>query len=1041
MTVRRLFEQEDLESGSNDGGDYDLDHIHNHDQSVEFSSGTLSVIGTNIIDSSDNNSATCSSSNNYSSSILKNRGKKNQIPRRKSNVSGTSGIYSRHSNGTHSTGSSSGTGNKYHSAHLKATPRPIFWGRWLFFILLLMVAAALGYMTYNMLSDNETTLAECLFEKVADNAIIIIRNNQDRKMLGMSTMGSAIGAAGYNRDQWPFVTLDDYQSLARNVIDVSHGCNIGFAPFVTPAQVSTYNIFAGNHYQYSRIPEPFPEGTAAIDDHGTVGIWSSKPFLDLTGETTSWNSSRRILAPMIQHSNGISKKLMFNLHSSEAVGKMMEDMMDCAEETKELIRKYEQLEEEIRIKNENEIDSNSNTLEEVEDTAPAVVLLPKNKPSLQDCTMVSDIKLNKTSAQQQEPNGPGASMLQPVFPASNKTEITGMLITSIVWSENMKGVFSANVDGIFVVLSTPTQSVTYFVEKGVVQYLGEGDFHDRQFDHVKKEGIITTVGMFSNTSVPYTMTLYPSERLYEMYSTHNPRIATIGAVCIMVFTLLMFLAFDCLVRREFSAKQELLKAKRHFMRYVSHEVRTPLNSVCMGLNLIQEEIQSKLNVPKAMAGGGSSSSPNGSDSAMITIDEAQAWLSLSRDVHVSAESATNVLNDFLNYDKIESRQLKLELSVIPILTLITGTTSEFVLPAQDKEIELTIMQERVSASDVTATTTSKNSHTTNHHHHKHQRWPKKIVNGVADIESQHLQDQVVVGDKARLSQVVRNVISNAIKFTPKKGSITVKSTWVVAAVGESTVINLQDGAKESLCQTGWIQIEVIDTGNGMTNEQVEKVFQSGVQFNANKNQKGGGSGLGLFIAKGIVDQHNGTLTAYSKGIGKGTSFVCKLPVYCKPKEREINNAPVASRDVSITERVSSSWLDEVSGRDLSYRILVVDDAPMNRKLLTRLLMKRGHHVEMAEDGLEAYEKVASAMKEGKRYDTILMDFQMPVMDGPTSTQKIREEGCDSFILGITGNVLPEDVAHFKNSGADGVLGKPFQVEELESLWIEYGVTL
>ena len=593
----------------------------------------------------------------------------------------------------------------------------------------------------------------------------------------------------------------------------------------------------------------------------------------------------------------------------------------------------------------------------------------------------------------------------------------------------MRSVFSANVDGIDVILSTPTQTVSYTVMKGVVTYTGEGDFHDSKYDHMKHEGFVTTPGNFANQSVPYTIALYPSDTLYEMYATNNPLNAAVGAICVMLFTVLMFLAYDFLVRREFSAKNELLKAKRHFMRYVSHEVRTPLNSVCMGLNLMQEEIQSKLSV----------TGKSGEDSAMITIDEASAWLNLSRDVHVSAQSATNVLNDFLNYDKIESRQLTLELSIIPIQSLITATASEFVLPAQDKAIQLSVVQERIDASDAA---TSNGTAAVAKAKNKNKATKKKQVevDVIDDIESQLLQDQVVVGDKARLSQVVRNVISNAIKFTPKKGSITVKSTWIVATVGESTNINLQDGQTEALHQTGWIQIEVTDTGPGMTEEQLQTVFQSGVQFNANKNQKGGGSGLGLFIAKGIVDQHNGTLTVDSEGMGKGCSFMCKLPVYCKPKETKIDNVPVTPRDDTITERVSSCWLDEHSEHDLNYRILVVDDAPMNRKLLTRLLMKRGHHVDMAEDGLEAYEKVVASMKEDRRYDTILMDFQMPVMDGPTATQRIRTEGCDSFIVGITGNVLQQDVEHFKACGADGVLGKPFQIEELESLWIEYGVT-
>ena len=228
----------------------------------------------------------------------------------------------------------------------------------------------------------------------------------------------------------------------------------------------------------------------------------------------------------------------------------------------------------------------------------------------------------------------------------------------------------------------------------------------------------------------------------------------------------------------------------------------------------------------------------------------------------------------------------------------------------------------------------------------------------------------------------------------------------------------------------------------MTQDQLGKVFDSGVQFNRNKNQKGGGSGLGLFIAKGIVDQHNGTLSVASDGLGAGTSFLFKLPVYGKPEAQKESSKPLnlVERDVSITEKVSSSWLDELGERDQCYRILVVDDAPMNRKLLTRLLLKRGHEVDMAEDGLQAYKKVVAEKKEGRRYDTILMDFQMPVMDGPTATQQIRMEGCDSFIVGITGNVLPQDVEHFKMCGADGVLGKPFQVEELENMWIEYGVT-
>merc|ERR1719223_1921536 len=272
-------------------------------------------------------------------------------------------------------------------------------------------------------------------------------------------------------------------------------------------------------------------------------------------------------------------------------------------------------------------------------------------------------------------------MMQPIFPAFDKTEMVGVLVTSIVWSENMNDVFTANVDGVDIVLSSPTQTVSFKVIKGKVIFQGEGDLHDPKYDDKKKEGDVTLPGYFAGQSTHYPIALYPTDTLVAMYSTKNPYYATVGAICVMIFTVLMFTAYDFLVRREFSAKHELLKAKRHFMRYVSHDVRTPLNSVCMGLDLMQEEIQAKLTSPD--------SDVDGKKNAMITIDEAQAWLSLSRDVHISAQSATNVLNDFLNYDKIESRQLTLELSLITIQPLINEIVTEFVLPAQDKKIELT----------------------------------------------------------------------------------------------------------------------------------------------------------------------------------------------------------------------------------------------------------------------------------------------------------------------------------------------------------------
>jgi CheY-like chemotaxis protein len=108
------------------------------------------------------------------------------------------------------------------------------------------------------------------------------------------------------------------------------------------------------------------------------------------------------------------------------------------------------------------------------------------------------------------------------------------------------------------------------------------------------------------------------------------------------------------------------------------------------------------------------------------------------------------------------------------------------------------------------------------------------------------------------------------------------------------------------------------------------------------------------------------------------------------------------------------------------RSLVVDDSEMNRKLLSRLLQSHGHVCVQANDGLEAFKLVRQSLDEFNPYDAILLDYEMTEMNGPTAARETRQLGCDSFLVGITGNILPEAVAHFKECGADGVLPKPFR---------------
>jgi signal transduction histidine kinase/CheY-like chemotaxis protein len=421
----------------------------------------------------------------------------------------------------------------------------------------------------------------------------------------------------------------------------------------------------------------------------------------------------------------------------------------------------------------------------------------------------------------------------------------------------------------------------------------------------------------------------------------------------------------------------------------------------MGLTLLQEEI--------AMSLGFKSSDDmlladeETRESAAVNNGRQDAeWFHLAHEVQTNAQSSVDVLNDLLNYDKIESGTLQLEFTVVPIWELIERTISEFKLPFATKGIKLDI----------------------------------KLPVEKTDVEKlpslpQNTREQKVVGDYVRLTQVLRNLVSNAFKFAPEGGSLSVEARWIqgesnASSAKQQRTFELKNNDIVTYDQSGELEVKVTDTGAGMSKEQLAKLFRQGVQFNVNDLQAGQGSGLGLFIAKGIVEQHGGRLFADSEGLGCGTTFTMTIPLYHVP-EAEPNESQY---DMNVSYNTY---------RQSSLRVLIVDDATSNRKLLGRLLKNRGHAFDETEDGHFAVEMVGDAERANRPYDMVLLDYEMPILNGPEAAKKIRDIGIDVFIVGITGNMMPEDVAYFRSCGANAVLPKPFKMSSLEDLCVEYQV--
>ncbi|CAB9499408.1 sensor kinase/phosphatase LuxQ [Seminavis robusta] len=909
---------------------------------------------------------------------------------------------------------SQGTEHRGLDAAQKKGEKNVCISRSVFILGLLVLGAGISVAAYFILRQAEQSQAQVRLEAISDRALTTSREIVQRKRLGAISMADTVAWIQSNATDWPFVTVDGYEPMANNIIATSKARTLGLCPFVYPKQKLIFEDFAYDFLHVNRKPHPW-DNTTAVSSFGK-GIWKkTKKSPDVpdgrlpvpSDANNTWGSPNRVFAPILQHSTGDKAPvLLLNVNFEPTRGVMVDDLIQCSRER---------------------------------------ALMPD--PSQVRCGVLTDM-LNLAS--QQEGSGPDAIMMEPIYPAQDPRTLVGFIVSSIVWREALENVFSDDVSGIDCVLRTPKEVFTFGVQEGEAFVKGQGDLHDPLYNNYMADIEIVTQGDFSNTSAVYTFEIYPTSDFFDSHYTNNAIIGLVGALAIILVISGLFYMYDCFVRQEFDHNKELLEAKRRFVRFVSHEVRTPLNTVCMGLTLLQEDIrghsgrtllsphltetqrliakqQEEANLPKSIE---------------VKQEDATEWINLSEEVLGNTQAAVNVLNDLLNYDKIQRGKLSLEFTVIPIWVLVEKTVKEFKLMAAEKEITLKLL---FANALVGAPPEKEEAPTT------------------ASCLRKDILSQVVVGDVGRISMLLRNLISNALKFTPQKGNLTVqvdatdkldihqpRSTSMSFGRGQSRSgsmnnrkqsnadslkhFDLADGDQIALPPRGYIDIRVIDTGVGMTEAQLKTVFHDGVQFGANKLQGGGGSGLGMFIAKSIVEQHEGALDVTSEGLGHGTTFIAKLPLFYDPPSQQ----PQADNsEDSIPPPIYVGAQQPAPQEFFPQRILVVDDAAPNRKLLVRLLQKRGHTCDDAEDGQQAVKLVRNARN--CPYDTVLLDHEMPVMSGPSACRAMREMGCSSFVAGVTGNLLPEDVQHFKHCGANAVLPKPFKMSSLEQLWIEYGV--
>lgn len=410
----------------------------------------------------------------------------------------------------------------------------------------------------------------------------------------------------------------------------------------------------------------------------------------------------------------------------------------------------------------------------------------------------------------------------------------------------------------------------------------------------------------------------------------------LSALCLLVAIGLVLYFFIDRKRHEANLNEALNRAakanatKSQFLAHMSHEIRTPMNGIVAAIDLLNE-----YELP-----------PEGREVLKV--------------IQTSSESLTVIVNDILDFSRIEAGKLRLRKEALELNGFLHILERSLLPMTQNKSLKLSF------------------------------DWPRE-------------ENLILTTDPVRLRQVLLNLLMNAIKFTDE---------------GE---VRLEVDMMQSSETAVKVEFRITDTGIGIPEEKREALFQAFSQVDTSLSRMHQGAGLGLVITQAIVSAMSGEVTFDSRS-GRGTTFYVRI-TFPRSDPSELKHQRVGDVHFSSIKPVLNS-------------VLVVDDVPTNLLVTKRLLGKFNLNVDLAQSGAEAIDRCSD-----KRYDLILMDCQMPRMDGYEASSRIHKmyqaSGREPVIVALTAHAMDEHRRESIERGMREHLSKPLRSHELRECLLQF----